>query len=261
MILGIDFGGSLTKFIGYEDSKFILKGKINSTELKQDYDEILSQHANYNISKIVLTGGKSNLFKIDDDRIVKVNELEGLGNYLLNEKLSYKIIICVGTGTPFVVVENGKSQHVGGTGVGGGTLLGLGKLIVNEDNFERLEQLALKGNISNVNITVKDIVGSSIGMIPENATASNFAKKKGNREDNALGIYSLVGEVLGVMTALIANKFNSSTIYFVGGAVLSPLLQKILSDALILYGIKAEFDKEPEYATVKGAIYNYLSSR
>ena len=42
------------------------------------------------------------------------------------------IIVIMGTGTAVVLFDYGKVSHVGGNGIGGGTMQGLGKLLIEE---------------------------------------------------------------------------------------------------------------------------------
>lgn len=37
----------------------------------------------------------------------------------------------MGTGTSFVEVKNGIPRHLGGIGIGGGTIMGLSKIMLN----------------------------------------------------------------------------------------------------------------------------------
>src|SRR5262249_33964336 len=79
-----------------------------------------------------------------------------------------------GTGTALVSVHGEKIEHVGGTGIGGGTLLGLARHLLGVTRLDTLERMAAHGDLSHVDLTVGDIAGGPVGIVPANATASNF---------------------------------------------------------------------------------------
>jgi len=77
----------------------------------------------------------------------------------------------------------------GGTAVGGGTLLGLSKLLMKTEDVKKIGQLAEKGNLSKIDLSIGDIVGKGIGLLPSNVTACNFGKiKNARKQDIALGL-------------------------------------------------------------------------
>ena len=55
------------------------------------------------------------------------------------------ILTNIGTGTSIHYVYNEQYIRAGGTGVGGGTIMGLSKLLTNIDHFE--DVIPLKGRI------------------------------------------------------------------------------------------------------------------
>ena len=64
----------------------------------------------------------------------------------------------------------------GGTGVGGGTIMGLSKLLTNIDHFEDVIPLTKVGSRKELDITVGDIYGGILSPIDNILTASNFGK-------------------------------------------------------------------------------------
>ena len=88
-----------------------------------------------------------------------------------------------------------------GTGVGGGTLVGLSKKMLNMDNVDHIAELAQNGNLDRVDLKIKDITKSDI--VPgfsDIMTASNFGQVSdlATREDIALGIINMVFETIGI---------------------------------------------------------------
>ena len=50
---------------------------------------------------------------------------------IIPEPTKRAIIVSMGTGTAYVMADNDKAYHIGGTGAGGGTLLGLSNRMLN----------------------------------------------------------------------------------------------------------------------------------
>jgi type II pantothenate kinase len=95
--------------------------------------------------------------------------------------LNFPFLICnIGTGVSLVKVEGeNKFSRVGGTALGGGTFLGLCRLVTGVESFDEALELAEGGDERKANMTVGDIVGGDnlrlLGL-PQDATASFFAK-------------------------------------------------------------------------------------
>ena len=79
--------------------------------------------------------------------VVKVDEFTaiGVGGSTLAGKES-ALVVSLGTGTAIVSVRGKKIEHVGGTGVGGGTLLGLARHLLGVSNIATLEAMAARGD-------------------------------------------------------------------------------------------------------------------
>jgi type II pantothenate kinase len=88
-------------------------------------------------------------------QVIGIPEIEsiGLGGAALAD-CETCLVISMGTGSAMVYVDQGAAKHVGGTGVGGGTIKGLATLICGTDNVHRVEELALKGSATGMNMTI-----------------------------------------------------------------------------------------------------------
>jgi len=68
------------------------------------------------------------------------------------------LLVNIGSGVSMIKVDgDGKFERVSGTNVGGGTYLGLGKLLTKCKSFDELLELTQRGNNSNVDMLVGDI--------------------------------------------------------------------------------------------------------
>ena len=136
IILGIDVGGSTTKIVGMKPD-----GTLISTMLVKAYDQLTSLYGalgNYmdtnrlelsSVQDIYITGvGSSylngNIYGIPTHRVEEFSAI-GMGGLFL-AGIDQAIVISMGTGTAFVQANKGSYKHIGGSGVGGGTLIGLG---------------------------------------------------------------------------------------------------------------------------------------
>ena len=159
IIIGIDVGGSTTKIVGMNTEK-----KLISTMMVKAYDQLTSLYGalgNYmdtnglalnEVERIYITGvGSSflsgNIYGIPTIRVEEFSAIGRGGLWLTG--LDEAIIVSMGTGTAFVHANGNSYRHLGGSGVGGGTLIGLGRKLTSADGFDFLCRLAEKGDISN----------------------------------------------------------------------------------------------------------------
>ena len=268
IIIGLDIGGSMTKSILIENGE--IKGSVQVTasgplvsaagaigKITEDLGVELSS-----IDLISCTGGGSR--EIGSSflglKTVKVDEIEaiGLGGLALSG-LNEAVVSSIGTGTAIVSVKKEKNiatRHLGGTGIGGGTLVGLSKLLLNRSSIEGFFELARKGNFRNVDLTIMDIVGGPIGRLPADTTASNFGNVgDGTRlEDIAAGLLNMVGQVIGTVTYFAAKAEGlEKKIVFIGSLPTIRKFSEILISTVSLLGGNATVPEMASYATALGA--------
>ena len=63
------------------------------------------------------------------------------GGYFAGDTKEF-MVVSMGTGTSFVGVKNGVPVHLGGIGIGGGTIIGLSKLMLNTNDIDKIQELA-----------------------------------------------------------------------------------------------------------------------
>lgn len=80
------------------------------------------------------------------------------------------IIVSMGTGTAVVSAKNeaGRtvSEYMGGTGVGGGTIVGLSKQILGISDIDHLISLAETGDIEKIDLRIGDITKKTSVVFP-----------------------------------------------------------------------------------------------
>jgi len=138
------------------------------------------------------------------------------------------LLVSLGTGTSILLVTGGRATRIGGTALGGGTLVGLGSLVLGVARFEELAGLATRGSRRDVDLLLGDVY-PEIGI--PHATASHFGKLRSRRpEDVANAVVNLVGENIALVTANHALSRGVGSIVY-GGSTLAgnPALAEILT--------------------------------
>ena len=252
MKMGIDYGSTTIDRVLVENSSI---NQTRSFPSRPDFslEELVEGLA---VEKIYATGyGAGQLpDSFQGKQVKKVDEIKAIG--LGGKKVSGKeecLIVSVGSGTCLV---NGHTlTHVGGTAVGGRTLSGLGKLLLNESGIERLEAMARQGDLGKVDLTLKEIYPQGIGLLDEKATASHFGGLEDySREDLALGLFNLVGQTIGSVSAFAAKAEGLKEIVFTGKLSRSNLFLEIVRERVLrIVPLELAMPENAEYATAFGA--------
>jgi type II pantothenate kinase len=266
MIVGIDIGGSSTKAVAYEE-RIVGKTSVTTTDpyaaaagaLAKLFVEI--KRSLKDVTCVALTGGGSHGMSSDllGLRVERIDEMQaiGLGGIELTGE-DEALVVSMGTGTAVLAVRRRGREinHVGGTGVGGGTLMGLSRSLLNKYEIGTLWKLAKGGDLSKVDLSVKEITGGAVGFLPEYATASNFGRvtDDASEHDLALGVVNMVGQVIGTIACLAARASGlEDSIVLVGKVAANPEITDIIQAVGELYGMKMVVPENPDYCTALGS--------
>ena len=159
IVVGIDIGGSTTKIAGFRGEEMLVPVQISASNAiaslfgafgKFLYDNKLELK---DIQQVNLTGvGSSEVeqaiyglptYKVDEFTANGVG-----GGYFAGDKKEF-MVVSMGTGTSFVGVKDGVPVHLGGIGIGGGTIIGLSKLMLNTNDIDKIQELATGGKVGN----------------------------------------------------------------------------------------------------------------
>ena len=267
MNISADFGITVTDTLRKNKDKIVHKMELSSKDIDCDRVRSLFSEINFESNKgfLAVTGGRHLELGdfIDSMPIVHVNEIEAIGEGTmslsgLNEKES-TIIVSAGSGTACIHAHMGKYTHCSGTGVGGGTVLGLSKLLLGTSDPIEIAALAEKGSESEVDLILEDVVSGPIGQLPSTTTAVNFGKvskmdREYSREDIAAGIVNLVGQTAARIATSVAMMFQANQIVVVGRAPSFNGLRKSLEEAASITGFTPHFPENGEYASALGAL-------
>jgi len=295
--LSLDFGGStvdsvlwdggVIKTIKTYESKDVLivdaKFCRRKTVCNIDRSGLLENFLKFSkislgeVERIFVTGGKSRFFPdmVDEIPIVKVSEIDAIGagaeyrmpNAEYREegrrktefgiRYSAQLVVSMGTGTCMVSVNGDRVKHVGGTGVGGGTFVGLGRELLGISDIDELLKIAAKGSSKNVDVSVSDIVGGAIGRAAADATASNLGKLrdeiKFRKEDLAAGIVNLIGQTIGISAVFAAKAEGFASVVLIGKLTKAKAISNIVCDIIRSYGLEVCVSENAQHAVAIGA--------
>lgn len=264
--VGIDIGGSTTKIVGFSEGKLVNPISVKAADPLTSIYGALGRFTYENgfsledVSKLMVTGVGASFIKdsLYSRPCYHVSEFESVakgGIYLSN--LERAVVASMGTGTALVYAEKSTyCEYLGGTGVGGGTLAGLSKLILGMDNIDHITDLASDGNLQNIDLQIADIASQQDSFdLPGNMTASNFGKVSdlAGRADIALGVINMIFETVGMMSIFAARQHGIKDIVLTGHLTTVPQAAptfKILSD---MFGVNFIIPELSQFATVIGA--------
>jgi len=262
--LGIDVGGSTTKIIGLEDRELIGMLQVRAVDqitslygaignFLRSQDRKLSD-----VSSIALTGVGATFIdeSIYDIETRKVNEFLSIGHGALRlSGLREAIVVSIGTGTAFVRAGRDAITHIGGSGVGGGTIIGLASQMIGKSDVDAILALADCGKLENVDLSVRDIVGREIPTLPPDLTAANFGKIKSTatESDIALGIINMVFQTVGMLAVFVARNDTIRDIVLTGTLTTFPQAEVVFKAFMDQFGLSFIIPPNAVFATALGA--------
>ncbi len=266
-IVGIDVGGSTTKIVGFDQNKKLIEPIfIRATDQITSVYGALGKFTTENniklseIEKIMVTGVGSTfisdeIYNIPCEHVSEFPCIGKGGIYL--SKLERAIVVSMGTGTAIVCADgNGKFEYLGGTGVGGGTLIGLSEKMLGVRTVENIIELAKDGDLSHVDLRVNDITKTEIHPdLAPNLTAANFGKISdvASKGDLALGIINLIFETIGMSAIFAARGKNINNIVLTGNVTTIPQAFDIFKSLNDLFEINFIIPQNAQFGTVIGA--------
>lgn len=270
-IIGIDIGGSTTKIIGFREENGV-KHWIDPQVIVAN-DPLTATYGAFgrftdennlslgDITKVVITGVgashiKGGIYGLDCLRAEEFQCIGKGGSFLSG--LDNSLIVSMGTGTAIVhVMQNGSYEYIGGTGVGGGTLVGLSKLMLGAEGVAEIEAMAEGGNLDKIDLKIKHLVkGDALSGLSRDLTASNFANISlgATKDDIALGIMNLVFETVGMVSIFAARSRGARDIVLTGNVTSIPQCKEKFDEFNTLgYGVNFVIPERSGFATAIGA--------
>ena len=266
-VIGIDVGGSTTKIVGFDAEKRLIEPlNVKAIDPVTSVYGAFGKFTNLNgielpdIERVMVTGvGSAYILKPIyglDCRHQPEFDCIGRGGLFLSG-LEWAIIVSMGTGTALVYAEKGsKMEYLGGTGVGGGTLMGLSRRLFGMDNINHIVQLATDGDLGRVDLRISDITNKDIlpGM-PTDMTAANFGKLSdiASNSDVALGVINMVFETICMLSVFASRQKAVTDIVLTGNLTSIPQCRTIFEHLNNLFNVNFLIPDRAQYATVIGA--------
>lgn len=269
IVIGIDVGISTTKIVGIDEKGMVISPiRIKATDPITSLYGAFGKYLHDNkikldeIEHVMLTGVGAAYI---DEHIYglptsKSEEFiaDGLGAKY-ESKLDRMIVVSMGTGTSLVKCDGESIKHIGGIGIGGGTLAGLSRIMLKTDDIKQITNLAKDGDVSKINLLIKDISAKPLPGLPMNAVASLFSNAKTNasREDIAKGLIWMVLQCIGSATILSSLESGIKDFVLIGNLSLLPLCREVYPAMEKVYGVRFHVPKYSEFCTAIGAALDY----
>ena len=273
-IIGIDVGGTTTKIVGFQTENGRTP-KLISPQFVRATDPLTSIYGAFgkftaenalelsDVDRILMTGAGATvitkpIYNLNCQPVPEFSSI-GIGGLYLSG-LDEAIVVSMGTGTALIYAkrENGKHkvEYLGGTGMGGGTLMGLSRKMLGVDNIEHIEQLAADGDLDNIDLRIKDISPKrGYHGISDNLTAANFGKVSdlATPADLALGISNMVAEIIMMLSVFAARTYGIKEIVLIGNLTNIAPIRRVFVDHADAFGVQFIIPENAQFGTVIGA--------
>lgn len=278
-VIGIDVGGSTTKIVGFKESSdgkrelispFLVRATDPITSIYGAFGKFTSENnlSIEDIDRIMVTGvGATHMSKpiysINCNLVPEFTAV-GLGGLYLSG-LNEAIIVSMGTGTALVHAKKAgddtKINYLGGTGIGGGTLMGLTKKMIGIDTIEHIEKVAENGDLDKIDLRVKDIsIDADYTGVNANLTAANFGKLSdlADSSDIALGLANMVAETIAMLAVFAAKGNKIKDIVLIGNLTTIKPVRDVFENLGGDFGVNFIIPENASFGTVIGAALSKL---
>ncbi|MCL1631151.1 type II pantothenate kinase [Sporolactobacillus sp. CPB3-1] len=262
--IGVDAGGTLIKAAVHREEKWIYRSfPLSQIDACAEWLHLISSERS-----IHLTGGKAGKLKerlrgrtsvIFPEFAVSAEGARQLIAYERDVVPDAFLLTNVGTGTSLNYVHSGKIDWMGGSGVGGGTIIGLSGLLTGIYDFDTLIQYASRGRRTMIDLTVARIYEGEEPPIAGDLTASNFGavskdSSSSSPEDQIASVIGLVAETVTSLSILAAQRAGVNTVIFAGSTFSgNELLTEIVKRYCAEWGITAMIPRHGAYCGAIGA--------
>ena len=250
--LGIDIGSSSTKAAALDEHGTLLGTlQVHADDPRTSAYGVLGrfldqQGASFDdVEKIVLTGLGSTYFHENIFGIPTIHALE---------------LDAIGPGSAFIRASKTNGFcHLGGSGVGGGTLAGMAERFLGVTDIFALSEMALRGNKAMADLRIADVQEEDVPGLAADLTAANFGRIKSGASDAdlAAALFNMIYENVGVMASLALSQDTTRNVVLTGSlASLAPAAKTfdIFNQMHDVFGIDYIIPPHPSFATAVGAL-------
>lgn len=265
--VGIDLGATLTKLAIRDHTGQLHFETLPSKELPRIHSRIETLAP---VQLGLTGGGATRLAERLDRSCARHDEFAawGIGARQLIDPESLaadprNLLVSLGTGTSVLLMDGDTTQRIGGTALGGGTVMGIANALLNTADFSEICRLALRGDRSEVDLVVSDVYRRGEIDLPDELTAASFGKlalaerppgcKK--PENLAAAILGLVGENVGLICAGLSYASQAKQIVYGGSTLRDNLvLRNVLHSITSNMGRTPIFLPHGEFSGAAGAL-------
>lgn len=272
--IGIDVGGTLTKVAFFDQNHQLNLLHFPSSDLYIVSEWITSYKDDIQIG---LTGGRAEQLKTflrsheNLHYLVEFDATIAGVNYQLkkdNHQFTEAVITNIGTGTSIHSLKGSEHKRIAGTGIGGGTLLGMSALMTGIHQFDEIVKFSAAGSRSEVDMLVSDIYFGNKTPIDGGLTASNFGDAglrplmERSKEDVLATVQGLVGEVISTLSIQCAFAEEVEHIVYIGSTLAqNKPLQKIIGDYTKRKNRTPIFLRDNGYSGAIGALLSKMDGK
>ena len=260
--VGADAGATLCKLvcIGGPDASNPVEVVFPAADLQAACKQIEA----WNPGSVAATGGGAGrlaalLPEIPFERFPEF-EAWGRGVSVLAEREGLTLpdgylVVSLGTGTSVLWVRDESCERIGGSALGGGSLLGLGQLLLGVDSFDRIAELAGRGDRRRVDLLVGDIYRGDETPLPRDLNAASFGKIDSREPaDLAAALMGLLGENIALICSELARAREVDAIVYCGSTLNgNPVLSQTLALVSQITGREALFPAAGAFGGAIGA--------
>ena len=261
-IIGVDLGTSGTKLAARGPQRLSFQRRptvrgetlaARAVEQFLDWAEIPRNE----VDRLVLTGVRTSFFTrpLLGLPTFTVPEFEAIGRGGVIAGVERVLLVSMGTGTALVMAGPDGCAHLGGSGIGGGTLSGLGLLLLGEGRPDRIGQMALRGRPEKVDLLMGDICKVNLPNLQRDMTAANFGHVAPDAapEDIALGLVTLVLQSAGLAASFTLRGKDVRDVALTGALTQLPQAREQFDFMEECFHLRFHLSDTAAYATAYGA--------
>lgn len=224
------------------------------------------------LQQLAVTGGHHQVLpdRVGHCQVVHVNEVESMARGgqalagLTPADAESIVVVSAGSGVAILSARGGTYTHVTGSGVGGGTLLGLGRLLLDTTDPHEIAALAETGDPARADLILTDVVSGPIGTLPPDTTAVNFGRlarsnmvrhmEDVSQADRAAALVTLVGQVIGTISINAARAQGIERVIVTGHLTDMAIMRRAIARTSTFFGLPFEMPTPAGHATALGAL-------
>ena len=261
-IIGVDLGTSGTKLAARGPQRLSFQRRptvrgetlaARAVEQFLDWAEIPRNE----VERLVLTGVRTSFFTrpLLGLPTFTVPEFEAIGRGGVIAGVERVLVVSMGTGTALVMAGPEGCAHLGGSGIGGGTLSGLGLLLLGEGRPDRIGQMALRGRPEKADLLMGDICKVDLPNLQRDMTAANFGHVAPDAalEDIALGLVTLVLQSAGLAASFTLRGKDVRDVALTGALTQLPQAREQFDFMEECFHLRFHLSDTAAYATAYGA--------